>query len=193
MAPSIVQAALSLCLVGSSFAALENRYSIVLDKRAAGLSSNLPTTWTYQGCYTDPGPRTLSGPSYVNSTAMTDETCIGFCSEQYYIYAGTEYSQECYCGNSTTAGAVAASTDCGMSVSFGILYFYISLLTCCSAAGIAVKFAVAQVDFQYTGMGRPLQLAPLQILAHWDSDSMDVIQRGTANVPLQMLRLSLAI
>jgi hypothetical protein len=186
MAPSIVQAALSLCLVGSSFAALENRYSIVLDKRAAGISSTLPTTWTYQGCYSDPGPRTLSGPSYVNSTAMTDETCIGFCSEQYYIYAGLEYSQECYCGNSTTGGAVAASTDCGMSVSFGILS-YLLFLTFCSAVGIAAKSAVAPVDFQYIGMERPLQPAPLQIPVHWDSDFTDVTRRETANVPLPMV------
>lgn len=128
MAPSFVQAALSLCLVGSAFASieaanvLEPRYMMepryaALDTRAAAISSNLPGTWTYQGCYTDPGPRTLSGPSYTNTTGMTDETCIAFCDSQSYIYAGTEYSQECYCGNSLTGGATAPSTDCAMTVS----------------------------------------------------------------------------
>jgi hypothetical protein len=96
MAPSIVQAAVSLMLVGSVWAELDTRYVVeVLDKRDGVVSTTLPSTWTYQGCYTDPGPRTLAGPSYANATGMTEETCIAYCNTQGYIYAGTEYSQEC--------------------------------------------------------------------------------------------------
>ena len=43
------------------------------------------------------GSRTLSGASYINSTGMTVESCINFCSTgaNAYIYAGVEYADEC--------------------------------------------------------------------------------------------------
>jgi hypothetical protein len=70
-------------------------------KIAPGPSTSLPFPWSYQGCYTDNGnPRTLSGASYANITGMTAETCVNFCSSQYYIYAGNEYAQECCIINS---------------------------------------------------------------------------------------------
>ena len=102
MAPSIVQLAASLLLAGSTFASLDHQYDVnivrdvsILAKRAPAPSTNLPSTWTYQGCYTDGGPRTLSGPAYTNTTGMTVGSCIAFCNTQYYIYAGLEYAQEC--------------------------------------------------------------------------------------------------
>lgn len=95
MAPSIVQAAISLLCVSSAWAIADPRYAVVLDKRAASIPTTLPGTWTYQGCYTDPGPRTLAGASYVNTTGMTDESCIKYCDGLSYLYAGLEYSQEC--------------------------------------------------------------------------------------------------
>lgn len=93
MAPSIVQAAVSLLCVSSVFA--ESNYAVVLDKRAVVIPSSLPGTWVYNGCYTDTGARTLSGPSYTNNTGMTDESCIKYCDGLGFYYAGTEYSQEC--------------------------------------------------------------------------------------------------
>lgn len=45
--------------------------------------------------YSDPGPRTLSGSGYTDAAAMTDESCISYCSGLGYIYAGTEYANEC--------------------------------------------------------------------------------------------------
>lgn len=84
-------------LVGSAWAALETRYTVeVLSKRDGVVSTNLPTTWTYQGCYTEiPNARALASASYTNATGMTEESCIAFCDTLGYIYAGTEYSQEC--------------------------------------------------------------------------------------------------
>lgn len=119
MAPSFIQVAVSLCLVSSAWAGLDSHFDVGYDLALAkrDLSSNLPGTWSYQGCYSEASNgRTLSGPSYTNTTGMTVETCIAFCDTQNYIYAGTEYSQECYCGNSTTAGSVAAASDCNMAV-----------------------------------------------------------------------------
>jgi WSC domain len=93
MAPSFVQAAVSSLCVG--FALANSHYTAVLDKRAAVIPSILLGTWAYQGCYTDTGARVLSGSSYVNTTGMTDESCIKYCDGLGYYYAGSEYSQEC--------------------------------------------------------------------------------------------------
>lgn len=49
---------------------------------------------------------------------MTQESCISFCSEQNYVYAGTEYAQECYCGNNfSNGGSSTSAADCNMPCS----------------------------------------------------------------------------
>ncbi|KUJ12265.1 uncharacterized protein LY89DRAFT_738058 [Mollisia scopiformis] len=117
MAPSIIQAAVSLFCVASAFASADSN-AVVLEKRGGVVPSTLPGTWAYQGCYTDPGPRTLSASSYTTTTAMTDESCINYCSNLGYYYAGTEYSSQCYCDNAiASTGAVAAPSDCAMTCS----------------------------------------------------------------------------
>ncbi|KAF8129080.1 copper radical oxidase-like protein [Boletus edulis] len=81
----------------------------------------LPGTWTAYGCWTDNvGSRTLSSASYANATNMTVESCINFCSTgaNSYVYAGVEYADECYCGNSFTSGATNVSlSECNMPCS----------------------------------------------------------------------------
>ncbi|KAJ9121863.1 hypothetical protein QFC22_002486 [Naganishia vaughanmartiniae] len=60
--------------------------------------------------------RALSGPSYTDTVGMTLETCATFCNG--YKYFGTEYGQECYCGNYFNAGSVVASNnDCSKTCS----------------------------------------------------------------------------
>ncbi|KAJ9612295.1 hypothetical protein H2200_003892 [Cladophialophora chaetospira] len=71
---------------------------------------------TYKGCYVDPQlDRALKGPNFSNDTGMTLEMCSAFCAQSQAAYFGTEYSQECYCGNSTAAAASAPQSDCAMS------------------------------------------------------------------------------
>jgi hypothetical protein len=41
------------------------------------------------------GVRTLSGGGYDDAAAMTEESCISYCSGQDFIYAGVEYGDEC--------------------------------------------------------------------------------------------------
>lgn len=95
MAPSIVQAAVSLLFVGSAWATSNSGVQGgVLVKRVEA-PQVLPGTWKYQGCYTDGNPRTLSGPTYGDGVAMTGESCIDYCDTRGYAFAGTEYSQEC--------------------------------------------------------------------------------------------------
>jgi hypothetical protein len=83
-------------------------------KAAVYVPNSLPGAWAYQGCYvyvdklpglperlyltktlfSDVG-RTLSSASYTDNIAMTVESCISFCGNRGYQYAGTEYYQEC--------------------------------------------------------------------------------------------------
>jgi hypothetical protein len=78
--------------------------------------NNLPGAWAYQGCYTDIPGRSLTGGGYADDKAMTDESCIAYCSSKGFQYAGTEYSQECYCGSSLPSAATKlAETECGMA------------------------------------------------------------------------------
>ncbi|KAI9158687.1 WSC domain-containing protein [Paramyrothecium foliicola] len=57
--------------------------------------------------------RALSGDSYVDAE-MTLEKCEEFCSD--YVYWGTEFGQECYCGNSLSSSSDAVPIDdCNMA------------------------------------------------------------------------------
>ena len=76
---------------------------------------SLPTGWEYQGCYTDVAGRTIGAAGFAGAD-MTNEACIAFCSARGHQYAGTEYSQECFCGSSLAAGAAeVAATECNMA------------------------------------------------------------------------------
>ena len=45
--------------------------------------------------YSDQGARTLGGATFVNTTGMTVESCVSFCSSQNFNFAGLEFAQEC--------------------------------------------------------------------------------------------------
>ena len=122
MAPTFVQRIFSAvvvasCIVQSQAGTISHAH--LHSKRAAAplvVSNNLPQGWSFSSCYTDSvNARTLTGSVYTSGTAMTQESCISYCSGLNYGYAGTEYSGECYCGDSlATTGASAAFTDCNM-------------------------------------------------------------------------------
>jgi hypothetical protein len=91
-------------------------------KRAiAGICDNLPSKWSYQGCFTDsPSLRVLSGPSTcfddTGSNGATQEKCIEFCDQAGYSVAGVEWGKECYCGYLLDSSAVKSpETDCSMT------------------------------------------------------------------------------
>ncbi|WVR00301.1 hypothetical protein IAU59_007444 [Kwoniella sp. CBS 9459] len=70
--------------------------------------------FSYLGCYTEAtGMRALSvakGLGSANSIANCTAACQG------YTYAGVEYGQECYCGNTLNTGSVRAlEADCSMT------------------------------------------------------------------------------
>lgn len=76
--------------------------------------------WGYLGCGADNYyARALSGAS-TSQADMTNEQCIKFCGDKGFSIAGTEYSKECYCGNSipTSAQPVAGVVgNCNMPCS----------------------------------------------------------------------------
>lgn len=58
--------------------------------------------WLFSGCYEDSvSNRVLRLSTLADQGAsMTIRTCLNACGALGYIYAGLEYSQECYCGSS---------------------------------------------------------------------------------------------
>jgi hypothetical protein len=57
--------------------------------------------------------RVLSATNTAGS-AMTLESCASFCSA--YAFWGTEYAQECYCGNVlASTSVIKPDTDCSMN------------------------------------------------------------------------------
>jgi len=65
----------------------------------------------YLGCYIDDSARVLNGHSIFADSAMTNAKCQQVCAAQGFAYAGTEYSGECFCGNSLTA-TKAGESEC---------------------------------------------------------------------------------
>jgi glucan endo-1,3-alpha-glucosidase len=71
------------------------------------------TTPTSLGCYVDASSRLLSAYSTVASS-MSSALCISICQGMGYKYAGTEYSTQCYCGNTFDKTKNIATSGCNM-------------------------------------------------------------------------------
>ena len=54
---------------------------------------------TYLGCFTDAPTRDLNGHNEVGP-AMTGAVCAGICGQRGFQFAGTQYTNQCFCGNS---------------------------------------------------------------------------------------------
>ncbi|TBU26664.1 hypothetical protein BD311DRAFT_666990 [Dichomitus squalens] len=74
------------------------------------------TDYKFLGCFTDQGARSLGGASLVNTTGMTVESCVSFCSSQNFNFAGLEFAQECWCGDEIANGGTNATlSDCNFA------------------------------------------------------------------------------
>ncbi|CCC06458.1 hypothetical protein SMACR_04850 [Sordaria macrospora] len=79
------------------------------------LPSDLPGVWEYDGCYTEVD-RTIGAAAYADDEDMTNEACISFCTARGFQYAGTQYAQECYCGESIASTALKLEdSQCNMA------------------------------------------------------------------------------
>jgi hypothetical protein len=64
------------------------------------LLSNGTAQYGYVGCFQENTPgRQLAQLAYIDTTANTNEKCIAACIGLGFIFAGTQYQQECWCGN----------------------------------------------------------------------------------------------
>jgi len=71
-----------------------------------GTQDPLLAGWSNIGCIAEgTSGRALTGASTVDAVGMTVNTCAAFCANKGFTYAGIEWSQECYCGNSLVNGA----------------------------------------------------------------------------------------
>ncbi|KAJ7652259.1 WSC domain-containing protein [Mycena rosella] len=71
--------------------------------------------WNYLGCYTDSvAARTLPNGTHIVGT-MTADKCASTCQSMGFALAGTEYSRECWCGN--TLGTASTANNCDMPCS----------------------------------------------------------------------------
>lgn len=77
--------------------------------------------YTYYGCLAEPSAGKLMDQQvYNNDTTMTPQVCLSHC--QQYKYAGVEYGQECWCGDTlnlagwtdATPGKNVSSSECNM-------------------------------------------------------------------------------
>ena len=67
-------------------------------------ATDLPSGWTYKGCYFDTlTPRSLPTWSDFNGASMSNARCIAFCEAKGFSVAGTEYAGQCFCGNEITS------------------------------------------------------------------------------------------
>ncbi|KAL8931128.1 MAG: hypothetical protein Q9208_000232 [Pyrenodesmia sp. 3 TL-2023] len=59
------------------------------------------SVYRYLGCYHEvkPGGRLLVNQAYVSATENTNDRCQTVCNTGNYVFSGTEYQTECYCGN----------------------------------------------------------------------------------------------
>lgn len=54
------------------------------------------TAWSYLGCFVDSADkRVLGGAVHYDIDGLTAETCVDFCDESGFAYAGMEYTAEC--------------------------------------------------------------------------------------------------
>ncbi len=81
----------------------------------SGATGSLPVvSGNYLGCFKDTGDRDLSGYSFSRS-GMTTQICLDTCQQKGFSYAGTQYSSQCFCGNSY--GKYGKASNCNMPCS----------------------------------------------------------------------------
>ncbi|ESN96104.1 hypothetical protein HELRODRAFT_68203, partial [Helobdella robusta] len=77
-------------------------------------STSAPVTPGYLGCYNDVDAASDKDLNLANTNqpAMTIESCITYCLQNDYLYAGLQAGRNCYCGNSYGKHGKALDSDC---------------------------------------------------------------------------------
>ncbi|KAK3103053.1 hypothetical protein FSP39_016093 [Pinctada imbricata] len=72
--------------------------------------------YNYIGCYKDHIPRVLNGYELKGSKTMTPKSCVSMCKNRHFKFAGVQFSQECFCGNSLGT-TLQPEKECNMACS----------------------------------------------------------------------------
>eukprot|EP00941_MAST-03F_sp_MAST-3F-sp1_P001215 g1215.t1 len=64
---------------------------------------------TYIGCFKDSGKRDLT---HFVKGSYNRETCIEACKQENYLYAGLQFFQQCFCGNSYGSYGASPESEC---------------------------------------------------------------------------------
>ncbi|THG96101.1 hypothetical protein EW026_g5677 [Hermanssonia centrifuga] len=86
---------------------------------------------------------------------MTIESCISFCDSQSFVYAGAEFGQECYCGDSfANGGTNTTASDCNMP---------------CVGNSKEICGAGNRLSVYWSGVAPPPPPATVQSVGLWES------------------------
>ncbi|KAK8038133.1 hypothetical protein PG994_014900 [Apiospora phragmitis] len=98
----------------STYCGAGNRLDVYFSNATTGPTQPpIVGKYNWYGCQTEGTLSRALNALHTANDNMTLEACAGFCDG--YTYFGTEYSRECYCGNSFTEGSgVAGTSDCSM-------------------------------------------------------------------------------
>ncbi|KAH7166532.1 glyoxal oxidase N-terminus-domain-containing protein [Dactylonectria macrodidyma] len=108
-------AALRLVALGAAFLHLTSA-SVIL-RRDLTPPQEPQDGWEYVGCFVDTvASRALNGAVHYDTEGLTAETCVEYCDNAGFTYAGLEYGVECWCGNKVPTTLVDDS-DCSMACS----------------------------------------------------------------------------
>lgn len=85
----------------------------------SSVAAQLPSNWTYRGCYIDNANGRILNTTLPDNNALTIENCVQSCASQGMTVAGLEYSTQCFCGSAmVNAGSLASTdSDCAMTCS----------------------------------------------------------------------------
>lgn len=80
-------------------------------------STSVPASWSYKGCFSDNlNARVLTGITLANiGNQVTNTKCVAYCESAGFSLAGTEFADQCFCGNELTGSSSLDETKCNMS------------------------------------------------------------------------------
>lgn len=79
-------------------------------------ASSAPAGWTYMGCFKDSPSRILS-TKVTTSSSNTPTSCLALCTKSGFQYGGSEFGNECWCGNTLTSPIARPESDCNLPCS----------------------------------------------------------------------------
>jgi hypothetical protein len=101
----------AIAFTNDYYAPPDDRNLYVIQTVISGATASTTAGPTSIGCFADQATRDLSTLALSGSVSV--ESCLAACTQAGYKYAGVQYGQQCFCGNSY--GRYGSSTSCNMA------------------------------------------------------------------------------